>query len=230
MKSYTKLFMVISLLSFFVTNAMTQQKKEDTLEYLYPFEVLITAPRLHLQLKESPFATSVVDFSFLNTMPRSIAVDEPLKLVPGLKVDNQADGERVHISIRGQGILSEHGIRGIKVLLDGIPLNDPTGFTPDFYDVDWPAVQKMEVLRGPAASLYGGSSSSGIINIITNDADKKPIGGKVFMTSGTFNTWKTFGQLGTGWKNGNAIFHFQEKWEMATVFIHISGPTKGMQK
>jgi hypothetical protein len=38
----------------------------------------------------------------------------------GVKVDNQADGERVHVSIRGEGLLTERGVRGIKVLLDGL--------------------------------------------------------------------------------------------------------------
>jgi len=49
-------------------------------------------------------------------------------------------------TIRGQGILVEKGLRGIKVLLDGIPLNDPTGLAPDLFDVDWTAVQSVEVL------------------------------------------------------------------------------------
>lgn len=181
------------------------QINSDTTEYVYPFDILVNAPRLSIMLKESPFATSIIRNDILNTMPRSISVDEPLKLVPGLKIDNQADGERIHLSIRGQGILSERGIRGIKVMLDGIPLNDPSGFTPDFYDVDWPGVEKIEVLRGPAASLYGGSSSSGIINIETGDILKQPVGGKVFLSSGTFNTWKAFGKIGTAWKQGNAF-------------------------
>ena len=44
------------------------------------------------------------------------AAEEALARVPGVRIDNQADGERVHISIRGQGVLTESGIRGIKVL------------------------------------------------------------------------------------------------------------------
>ena len=222
MKTIYNMIWILVLIPVFVINSYSQQKK-DTLEYQYPFEVLITAPRLHMALKESPFATSVIDSGILNAMPRSIGVDEPMKLVPGLKVDNQANGERIHLSIRGQGILSERGIRGIKVLLDGIPLNDPTGFTPDFYDVDWPAVERIEVLRGPAASLYGGSSSSGIINILTDDAPIKPISGKVFLLSGTFNTWKAYGEAGTGWKNGNArISLSREMGDGYRVHTHFS--------
>jgi len=56
---------------------------------------------------------------------------------------------------------------GIGVILDGIPLNDPSGFAPDLYDVDWATVQNIEVLRGPAAGLYGSSGSAGIIDITT---------------------------------------------------------------
>jgi iron complex outermembrane receptor protein len=206
---YTKMkkFLTILLISFLCIPALKAQESnegKDTLEYKYPFEVLITAPRMNVPLRESPFATSVIGKQTLDMLPHSLAADEPLMLVPGVKVDNQADGERLHLSIRGQGILSEHGIRGTKVLLDGIPLNDPSGFTPDFYDVQWPRVQSIEVLRGPAASLYGGSASAGIININTLSSPQKLYSGEAFFSSGTFNTWQAFGLFGTGWKNGNA--------------------------
>lgn len=196
-------FILYAVISTSLAIAQEVNPKSDTLEYKYPFEVLITAPRMNVPLRESPFSTSVVDQKIMDISPRTMAADEPLKLVPGVKVDNQADGERLHLSIRGQGILSEHGIRGAKVLLDGIPLNDPAGFTPDFYDVQWPRVHSMEVLKGPAASLYGGSASAGIINIITNSTPNKPFSGMGFFSSGTFNTWEAFGMVGTGWKNGD---------------------------
>ncbi len=135
-------------------------------------EITVTAPRLEIPLKELPAAAAVIGQDFLETMPRTISADEALALVPGLRVENQANGERVHISIRGQGILTERGIRGIKILVDGLPLNDPTGFAPDLYDVDWATVQKIEVLRGPSASLYGGGAAGGIINIETLNGEE----------------------------------------------------------
>ena len=106
-------------------------------------------------------------------------------------MDNQADGERVHLSIRGQGILTERGIRGITVLLDGLPLNDPTGFVPDLFDVDWAEVSRIEVVRGPSSALYGGGSSGGIINIVTRDGDTSPAGGEVRFSAGSHGFWKT---------------------------------------
>ncbi|MDD5544130.1 MAG: TonB-dependent receptor [Acidobacteriia bacterium] len=135
-------------------------------------EVVVIAPRFDVPLNATPAATSVVGKDVLDQMPRGVALDEALEGVPGVKIDNQANGERVHLSIRGQGILTERGIRGIQVLLDGLPLNDPSGFVPDLFDIDWSGVQEMEVVRGPLGFLYGGGSAGGVIDIRTTDASE----------------------------------------------------------
>jgi iron complex outermembrane recepter protein len=137
-------------------------------------EVSVTASRMEIPLSENPAATSIVTAETLDAMPRAVGAEEALISVPGVKVDNQANQERVHISIRGQGILSEHGVRGIQVLLDGLPLSDPSGFVPDLYDVDWGNVEEVAVVRGPVASLYGGGSSGGVIDIVTHTASQTP--------------------------------------------------------
>lgn len=118
-------------------------------------------------------------------------------------MDNQADGERVHTSIRGQGLLTERGIRGIKVLLDGVPLNDPTGFAPDLFDVDWSTIQQIEVIRGPASALYGGGAAGGVLNIVTQDGGSKPIAGDVSGSVGSYGFWKALGEVGGTVKNWN---------------------------
>jgi iron complex outermembrane receptor protein len=158
--------------------------------------VIVTASRIEMPLNSTPAAMSVVTGDFLDTMPRGIGAEEALKLVPGVKVDNQADGERVHLSIRGQGLLTERGIRGIKILLDGLPLNDPTGFAPDLFDVDWDSVQRLEVFRGVASALYGGGSAGGVINIETRDGGPEPASGDAFTTAGKYNFYKTFAEIG----------------------------------
>ncbi len=175
---------------------MSQTLPADSLEYRYPGEVVITAPRVSVPLGKAPFSITLVDSEELDVLPRAVAMDEPLRLTPGVKVDNQANGERVHLSIRGQGILTETGIRSIKVLLDEIPVNDPTGFAPDFYDVDLHTVERIEVLRGPAASLYGGGAAGGIINIVTENSPNTPLFGEVSSTGGSNGFWNGFGQFG----------------------------------
>jgi iron complex outermembrane receptor protein len=178
--------------------AAKKQKADDQTaqETKQHIEITVTAPRVEIALKANPAATTVVTTQILQTMPRTIAIDEALKLVPGVKVDNQADGERVHLSIRGQGILTERGTRGIKTLVDGIPLNDPSGFVSDFFDIDWATVHRIEILRGPAAAFYGSASSGGIINILTNDGGTTPVSGNGYLTGGSFGFYKGQAEVG----------------------------------
>jgi iron complex outermembrane receptor protein len=136
-------------------------------------------------LKNNPGAISLVTPEVLSGMPKTAGAEEALRLIPGVRIDNQHDGERVHVSIRGQGILTERGLRGIGVMLDGIPVNDPSGFAPDLYDVDWGTVDRVEVLRGPSASLYGGSGAGGVIYITTKNGGQKSFGGELDQTIGS---------------------------------------------
>lgn len=160
------------------------------------FDVLVTAPRQDVPLKDNPAATTVVGREVLSSMPRGIAAEEALRLVPGVKVDNQADGERVHMSIRGQGLLTERGVRGIKVLLDGLPLNDPSGFAPDLFDVDWNGVKRIEVVRGPSSALYGGGAAGGVMSIETRDGGTAPTGGQVSIDGGSYGFLKAYAEAG----------------------------------
>ena len=174
----------------------TKKKDQTAAQPEQHVEIVVTAPRVEIALKANPAATTVVETQILQTMPRTIAIDEALKLAPGVKVDNQADGERVHLSIRGQGILTERGTRGIKTLVDGIPLNDPSGFVSDFFDLDWATVKRIEVLRGPAAAFYGSGSSGGILNILTRDGGPQPIAGTAFFSGGSYNFYKGLAEAG----------------------------------
>ncbi|MFI5251899.1 MAG: TonB-dependent receptor family protein [Bacteroidota bacterium] len=203
---YSLILIVLSLLSLQVL--FSQDPKPDTLEYKYPTEVVISASRMGIQLKNTPFSTSLVDSEALKNTARGVAVDEALKLVPGVKIDNQANGSRVHLSVRGQGILTERGIRGIKILLDELPINDPSGFAPDLYDIDWNTVDRIEVLKGPAASIYGSGGSGGIINILTKNAPNRPSFGEASLSTGSNNFYKGFGSFGGTTNDVNYDFSF----------------------
>ena len=176
---------IIALAALTSNIIYSQTGISDSLKTIRLDEVLVSANRLPILLKNNPGAISLVTPEILSIMPKSVGAEEALRLIPGVRIDNQHDGERVHVSIRGQGILTERGLRGIGVLIDGIPVNDPSGFAPDLYDVDWGTVNKIEVLRGPSASLYGGGGAAGVINISTNDGGPKSIGGELNQTIGS---------------------------------------------
>jgi iron complex outermembrane receptor protein len=191
-------FIVMLMCISFLLDAQTEIK--DTLKPIDLKEVIIVSNRLPILLKSNPGAISLVTPEMLKLIPKGIGVEEALRLVPGVRVDNQHDGERIHLSIRGQGILTERGLRGIGVMMDGIPLNDPSGFAPDLYDVDWMTVNKIEVLRGPAAGLYGGGGAAGVLYITTKDGGTKPIGGEFSQSIGSNGFAKSLIQL-DGTKN-----------------------------
>lgn len=174
--------------------AMQAQNTDSTKVYNIS-TVIITANRLPVYLKQNPGAISFVSRKELSLMPKAIGAEEALRLVPGVRIDNQHDGERIHLSIRGQGILTERGLRGIGVMIDGIPVNDPSGFAPDLYDVDWSTIQSIEVLRGPVGALYGGSAAAGMLNINTKNGGSKPVGGEAAQSVGSNGFFKSFIQL-----------------------------------
>jgi iron complex outermembrane receptor protein len=198
----TKLLLSLLLLFSLAFQGLGQEKEktkthandviDDTIKL---DEVVVSAMRTITPMKELPAAISIVPKDQLLEFSKTIAPDEALRLVPGVKVENGTDGSRVHVYIRGQGILTESGFRGIQVLIDGIPVNDPGGYCPDLYDVDWGVVKDVEVVRGLAASLYGANSTGGIINIITENGGKKPVNSTLSFSGGSYGFWKALGQV-----------------------------------
>ena len=189
-----KYIIYITLLLCFNNIVSAQSKKQNT-DTINLNEVVVYANKVPVSLKNNPGSVTIVTPGMLSGLPKSIGAEEALRLVPGVRIDNQHGGERVHLSIRGQGILTERGLRGISVFIDGLPLNDPSGFAPDLYDVDWATIKKIEVLRGPAAGLFGGSSSGGVLNIFSKDGGAKPIGGEVSESFGSNGFIKSLIQL-----------------------------------
>lgn len=192
-KIFILLIIVFLSLPLFSQNK-TEEKKDSVLQKSLN-EVVITALRTNTPLKEIPASITLVDDKQIGKMSKSIAADEALRLVPGLRIDNGTGGSRVHVYIRGQGVLSETGFRGIAVLIDGIAVNDPAGYAPDLYDVDWNIVKSVEVVKGLAASMYGGCATGGVININTFDGGEKPASVSLFATGGSYGFWKTGLQL-----------------------------------
>ena len=196
---------------FYVASALkAQDENADTIKSTLQ-DVIIIANRLPITLKSNPGSVSLVTPEMLSILPKTIGVEEALRLVPGVRIDNQHDGERVHVSIRGQGILTERGLRGIGVMIDGIPVNDPSGFAPDLFDVDWATVQNIQVLRGPAAGLYGCGSSAGILYITTKDGGSVSLEGEYSQIIGTNSFFKELLQLDGSQENINYRVSFSRE-------------------
>ena len=86
--------------------------------------------------------------------------------------NRQNYAQDLQISSRGFGARSAFGIRGIKLLADGVPLSNPDGQgQAATFDLD--TLERIEVLRGPFASVYG-SNSGGVIQLFSRDGEGAP--------------------------------------------------------
>jgi iron complex outermembrane recepter protein len=122
----------------------------------------------------APFPVSVVHGAEMRAGRPGLALDEALSVVPGVQVDNRfnyALGER--ISVRGFGARAQFGVRGVRVLVDGIPATLPDGQTT-LNHVDPTALGRAEIIRGPASALYG-NASGGVIQLSTAPAPHAPL-------------------------------------------------------
>src|SRR5690606_2232721 len=89
-------------------------------------------------------------------------LEEALDQLPGVQVQNRfnyAVGER--LAIRGFGPRAQFGVRGVRVMVDGIPATFPDGQSA-LEHLDLPSLGRVEVMRGPASALYG-NAAGGVI-------------------------------------------------------------------
>ncbi len=97
-----------------------------------------------------------------------INLSEGLGRVPGLVIRNRENyAQDLQVSIRGYGARSTFGIRGIRLFVDGIPASAPDG-SGQAANFPLGSAERIEVVRGPFAALYG-ASSGGAILLYTED-------------------------------------------------------------
>lgn len=139
-------------------------------DFLADVPVVLTASRLGQPASEAPNAITVIDRELIHaTGAREIA--ELLRLVPGMYVSYQTYVFGLQAIVSYHGLTSELTNR-MQVLVDGRAVYNPT-----LGEVSWTNlplhiddIERIEVVRGPAAASHGANSFLGVINIITRHA------------------------------------------------------------
>ncbi len=132
----------------------------------------------------------------------TLGIDEALNNIPGVVVSNRYNyAVDQRLSIRGAGSRANFGLRGVKVLLDGVPQSLPDGQS-QLTNIDLAAIGRVEVLRGSASSLYG-NGSGGVLSFSTDLTAPDRLGASLRMTGGSFAMAKTQARVSGG--EGNTI-------------------------
>jgi iron complex outermembrane receptor protein len=146
---------------------------EDSINITNIAPVVVTATRVETNSFDLPVAIDVVEKKDIQDGQLQMTLSESLIRVPGITAQSRTQmSQDPQISTRGFGARSSFGVRGIRIYVDGIPLSMPDGSgTPG--SADLAAIKSIEVMRGPFSALYG-SSSGGVIQLLTEDAPKTP--------------------------------------------------------
>jgi iron complex outermembrane recepter protein len=150
------------------TAALAQAPAQGVLE-----EIVVTATLLERTLEKTPASVSVVIEDDIQLGRQQLALDEALSRVPGLFMQNRYNfAQDLRLSVRGFGARGQFGIRGVKVLVDGIPETLPDGLG-SVDSIDLGSTSQIEVIRGPSSALYG-NASGGVISLTSEGGRDVP--------------------------------------------------------
>src|SRR5690606_22969824 len=143
-----------------------EEQAADSLEVIPLVPLTVTVLRTPVRMDQAPFTVAAWRRDASERARPGQGLDEALRGVAGVQVDNRyndALGER--LSIRGFGARAQFGVRGVKVVVDGIPATMPDGQTT-LNHLDLASLGRVEVIRGPASALWG-NGAGGVVQLET---------------------------------------------------------------
>lgn len=134
-----------------------------------PDEIVVTATRSVRALTDVPASVSVVTSEQIAGTPAR-TIDDVLRRVPSVDLPIAGTNEQHPTNT----IVSMRGLSGIRslVLLDGVPINDPFFGYVQWSEVPLATIDRVEVVRGGGAPLWGNYAMGGVINILTRPIDR----------------------------------------------------------
>jgi len=123
--------------------------------------------------EQIPFSVTTIERDHIQRASTLLSLDEPLLSVPGVFVLNPFNfAQDSRISIRGFGAQANFGIRGIQLIVDGIPATGADG-QGSVDAIDLGSAERIQVIRGPSSGIYG-AASGGVILIETETGHESP--------------------------------------------------------
>ena len=150
--------------------------------------VVVTATRVPQPSLEIPASVDRIYADEIRQGRPQVNLSESLGRVPGIVVQNRQNyAQDLQVSSRGFGARATFGVRGIRLIADGIPATMPDG-QGQASTFSLGSAERIEVLRGPFSALYG-NAAGGVIAVETEDPPATPtVEPSLFL--GSYDTWK----------------------------------------
>lgn len=130
--------------------------------------MVVSATRSEMSIKESPASVSVLTSDDLEKR-NAQTLDQAVSIVPGTyskRLKGFMDSEP-RINLRGMPSQARN-----MIMVDGVPLNNAYNGAANFNSIDMDSIERIEIVRGPFSSLYGGSAMGGVVSVFTKRVDE----------------------------------------------------------
>lgn len=159
------------------------QERKDTTDL---GEFVVTGTRFRTPIEKSGKTIYKITREFIDKSPGKTVVDL-LNEVPAVQTDGNFGTPGTNIEYYVRGARSKYTL----VLIDGVPMNDPTGISL-FYDLRYLPVQQVEsieILKGGLSALYGSNAAAGVINITLRENQSEKLQGSIDLNTGSFGAF-----------------------------------------
>jgi iron complex outermembrane receptor protein len=133
--------------------------------------------------------------------------------VPGVMMVKRTQSGGQQFNIRGygngmgsRGISNNFDGQGLKMYLNGIPITDAEGVTV-MDDIDYASISNVEVLKGPAGTLYG-LAIAGVVNLQTEHAEKGQVSVGQDVLAGSYGLLRSTTRLSIGGENSSLLVNY----------------------
>lgn len=174
----------------------------DSLQVYTLPPAVVSVTRSNAQISRVPQAVQLIDRTAISRARPTWGLDEALVTVPGVYAANRYNFSLdQRISIRGFGARSAFAVRGVKVIVDGIPQTLPDG-QGQLTNLELGAADRIEILRGSSSALFG-NASGGVISIWTDPTPPHSVRQDVRVLFGSFD--RDLARTWSKWQSSTAL-------------------------